>query len=204
MNKNEWLICLCFRDKASAIAVGSKIVVRILNPYEARTVDTLIGNSETVTRSEAVLAFLFGEEHRKFKRIDWFGERRSGEDENSALYQARTWLRHLELERRPGLLGYPRHKNYPSPFHQEDDQEAINPRDVKEGIPKKESTESASNLHIASEPKTAPKEASTPPPFRPQIQKSKERPNITPMDENRKRAVLREWLSIIRRGVLRG
>lgn len=196
MNKNEWLICLCFRDKTSAKLVGSKIVVRILNPYEARTVDTLIGNSETATRSEVVLEFLFGEEHRKIKRIDWFGERRSGEDDNSAIYQARTWLRHLEMERRPGLLNYPRHENYPSPFHQQDDQEAINPRDVTKGDSKKESAES--------EPKTASKEASTPQPILPQIQKSKERPNSTPIDENRKRAVLREWLSIIRRGVLRG
>jgi len=178
-------------------------VVRILNPYEARTVDTLIGNSETATRSEVVLAFLFGEEHRTIKRIDWFGEQRSAEDDNSAIYQARTWLRHLEMERRPGLLNYPRHENYPSPFHEQGDQKAINPRDVKEGSTKKESAESASNFNIVSEPKIAPKGASSQQPILPKIQKSKERPNTIPMDENRKRAVLREWLSIIRRGVLR-
>jgi hypothetical protein len=189
MNENTWLICLCFRNGASAKSVGSKIVIRVLNPYEVRTVEALIGGEEAATRSGTVLEFLFGRDFREIRRIDWFGERRRAEDKESATYIARTWLRHLERERRPGLIEYPRHENHPLPAHKQVAPIAVRP---KQEIP---SVQSDSLAHS---------ESTDSRPTLPQSQASRERQKLTSLNENAKHAVLREWVTIIRKGLLKG
>lgn len=202
MDKNAWLICLCFRTKTSAKSVGSKIVVRILNPYEARTVDTLIGNTETATRSGVVLEFLFGKEYHEIKRIDWFGERRSAEDEDSAIYLARTWLRNLERERRPGLIEYPRHENFPLPVHKQGDQKPSNSAKDEEALTSKTASENI-KFDLESKPISVPEEDEIHQP-NPQQAIPNNGVNFVPFNDNVKRAVLREWVSIIRKGLLKG
>ena len=189
MNENTWLICLCFRNGAAAKSVGSKIVIRVLNPYEVRTVDALIGGKEAATRSGTVLEFLFGRDFREIRRIDWFGERRRAEDKDSATYIARTWLRHLERERRPGLIEYPRHENHPLPAHKQVDPAPELPEEEIPSIP------SDSSAHS---------ESTDSRPTLPQAQASRESQKLASLDENSKHAVLREWVTIIRKGLLKG
>lgn len=202
MDKNAWLICLCFRTKTSATSVGSKIVVRILNPYEARTVDTLIGNAESAARSAVVLGFLFGDDGKEIRRIDWFGERRSAEDEDSAKYLARTWLRNLERESRPGLIEYPRHENYPLPAHKQGDQKQNNSANDEDGLSGEAAIQNAKD-DLESKPRPALAED------RIEQTKSLQAPsnddlNTAPINDNIKSVILREWVSIIRKGLMKG
>jgi len=104
--EGRWLICLAFRKKASAAEVGSKIMVRVVNPEELLGLISILQWGYLDERSRLV-EHLFPEDFSEIRRVDLHGELRWAEQRIAAINWAKSWQNELEAEYRPAQVHVP-------------------------------------------------------------------------------------------------